>query len=77
MNELTVLLELIRQHTEDDTRRFASVDRKLDEIAADVRSLVESRDLARGARRTVATVSAGVAASVSAIITWLVAWLAQ
>jgi hypothetical protein len=71
---VSVLLELIRQHAEDDTRRFAAVERKLDAIATDVRSLVESRTLARGAWKATALVASGVAGMVS-VLGSVVAWL--
>lgn len=75
MNEIEVLLVLVRQHAEEDTRRFASMEKTLDAIAADTKSLVESRTLARGAWKAttlIAGLVAGVVSVVGSFLVWFV-----
>jgi hypothetical protein len=69
-----VLLELVRQHTDDDTRRFESVDKKLDAIAADLKSLIEARVEARGAWRATVTIAGLVSGAVSGAAGFI-AWI--
>jgi tetrahydromethanopterin S-methyltransferase subunit G len=67
------LLELVRQHVENDTRQFEAVQAKLDKIDTNVESLLITRAHERGARRAVATLAGIVATLVSgafAVIAW-------
>jgi predicted component of type VI protein secretion system len=67
------LLELIRQHVEDDRAQFSRQNDVLDEIRTDVKSLLESRAHQRGAKGAILAIASGASVIVSGVFA-LIAW---
>lgn len=55
----------------DLEKRLDNLEAKVDSIAVDVRSLLETRSFAQGVWKAVVTIAAIVSATVSGIIAWL------
>ena len=74
-NEIDLLVALLKQHADDDSRRFGEHREVLNEIRDDVKSLLATRAKSRGAWVAITAIGSGVSIVVSglfAFVTWLV-----
>jgi hypothetical protein len=70
-SKLASLQATVTAHTEEDTRRFNEVAEKLDSIATDVKSLLESRSFQRGAWKMVVYTSTAISTLVGLLIAYV------
>ena len=71
--EIDLLMEMLKQHAADDTRRFEAQHETLAEIRADVKTLVSTEHRWSGIRAAVVAVAGLVGTAVSGLFA-LVAW---
>jgi hypothetical protein len=66
--QIAVLSVQFNQHAEEDTRRFSEVNEKLDNIGADVKSLLGSRQYTRGFWKAILLVGGGAGGAVGIVV---------
>jgi len=67
----TVILAALKEHADMDTTRFAAVEKKLDDIGGDVKSLLVSRSYVRGAWKAIVVLGGTAGAVVSLAVALL------
>lgn len=67
--QIAALAAQFEAHATEDTRRFAEVNVKLDDIGSDVKSLLQSRSFSRGFWKAVLLVGGGAGGTVAGVIT--------
>lgn len=73
--EIDLLIAMLKQHADDDTRRFEAHGEVLTEIRDDVKSLVLARAKQKGAWVAITAIGSGVSVVISglfAFVSWLV-----
>ena len=71
VEKFNALAAEIRAHSVVDIERFNKVDGALDEIASDVRSLLQTRSFTRGAWKAIVTIASTTSVIVGLIIAWV------
>jgi len=73
MSEISLLLDYVKQHAEEDTRRFEAVESKLDRIEANTSSLLQSRSFSQGVSKAIVTILTITGGAVGSIVTLIAA----
>lgn len=68
MSEINLLVELVKQHAEDDSRRFEQINEKLDYLTKHVDEVRMDKAKMRGAMTVVSAIVSAVVALVVAFL---------
>lgn len=71
---VTALIEMIRQHTEDDRQNFAVIRGQLEKIEANTSSLLQTRSFGRGVSKIALWVVGIAATAAGTVLSTLIAW---